>query len=665
MSSNVTADGKAALESGRVDVSTDLAETRLRRRAITRFRKDKVPMAALIVVAFIVSASVLAPLIAPYDPFSQNLRNILQGPSRDHLLGTDHLGRDVLSRLLWAGRVSLLAALQAVSVATLIGVPVGLILGFFGGWWDRICMRLVDAVMALPGLILVIAIVAVLGRGLSNAMIALGIVFAPTFVRLTRASTLAVREELHVDAAKVLGYSTPRILVRHVLPIAITPVIIQISLMLGLAMLIEAGLSFIGLGVQPPRASWGAMLSEGASFMARQFFLVIPPGFAISVSVLAFTLVGDGIRDSVGRGVSRGHVRGSGGPKAPTPFVPSDGVVSRADTVSKTPPGMLLRVEGISVDIASRDAPPMRILDDVSFEIRPGETLGVLGESGCGKSMTALAIMGLLPYGGSVTAGRILLDGVELTALGESEMRRVRGDQVGMVFQEPMAALDPVFTIGDQISETLRHHRGMSRKAAKARAVELLDLVGIPDARRRIDQYPHEFSGGMAQRAMIASALACEPKLLIADEPSTALDVTIQAEILDLLRALQADMGMAIMLVTHDLGVIADACERAVVMYAGQVVESGTVEDLFLRPRMPYTEGLLRSLPQSASPNERLVAIPGVVPPPGAWLGGCRFQDRCRYAQDDCAQPARLLEVAPRHSTRCRRSDELNLMGAQ
>lgn len=634
------------------------------RRGIARFRRDRVAVAALGLIVTVAALAILAPVVAPHDPLAQSLRNILQGPSSDHWLGTDQLGRDVFSRLLYAGRVSLLAALQAVGIAVAIGVPVGLLLGYFGGWVDRIAMRVVDAVMALPGLILVIAIVAVLGRGMTNAMIALGIVFAPTFVRLTRASTLAVREELHVDAARVQGYPTRRILVRHVLPLAMTPVIIQGSLTLGLAMLVEAGLSFIGLGVQPPRASWGAMLAEGASFMDRQAFLVVPPGLAITACVLSLTLLGDGLRDSIGRGVSAGHVR----PSSRRPDsrrlirVVRDGS-QPAQPTGSSEPGVVLSVEGVSVEIARRHASPVRIVDDVSFEIRTGETLGVLGESGCGKSMTALAIMGLLPHGGAITSGRVVLDGVDLTSLDSRGLRNVRGNDIGMVFQEPMAALDPVFKIGDQIGESLRHHRGLSRRAARARSIELLDLVGIPDPATRVDDYPHEFSGGMAQRVMIASALACEPKLLIADEPTTALDVTIQAEILDLLHRLQGELGMSILLVTHDLGVIADTCERAVVMYAGQIVEVGTVDELFLHPAMPYTEGLLQSLPQANAETHRLAAIPGTVPSPGRWPKGCRFGERCVHRSPECETAIPL--VGEGHQVRCVRVGQLELRGAQ
>lgn len=629
------------------------------RRSLRRFRRERVAMIALVTMGLVVVAAVIAPLLAPHDPLEQNLRRILEGPSTEHLLGTDQLGRDVLSRLLYAGRVSLLAAVQAVAVAVAIGVPVGLVLGYVGGWWDRVVMRFVDAVMALPGLILVIAIVAVLGSGLTNAMVALGIVFAPTFIRLTRASTLAVREELHVDAARVQGYRTSRILLRHVLPNAIAPVIIQISLALGLAMLIEAGLSFIGLGVQPPQASWGVMLAEGSAFLDQHAFLVVPPGLAITVSVLALTLVGDGIRDSLGRGVTTGHVRPRSRRRDRIR------VVDETPRPAERPDGALLRVEGLTVDIHQPTGDPLRILDDVSFEVFPGEALGLLGESGCGKSMTALAVMGLLPAGGRITSGSVHLGDTDLTSRSERDMKAVRGARIGMVFQEPMAALDPVFTVGDQIGEPLRHHDGMSRRAARRRAIELLDLVGIPDPARRVDHYPHQFSGGMAQRAMIAGALACQPELLIADEPTTALDVTIQAEILELLRELQAELGMAILFVTHDLGVIADMCDRAVVMYAGQVVESGGVDELFTRPRMPYTEGLLRSLPQTTPRKGKLAAIPGAVPAPGEWPAGCRFAERCEHRDDRCGTPVPLDEVSVRHWSRCHRAGELDLEGAR
>jgi oligopeptide/dipeptide ABC transporter ATP-binding protein len=308
----------------------------------------------------------------------------------------------------------------------------------------------------------------------------------------------------------------------------------------------------------------------------------------------------------------------------------------------------LLDVAGLSV--AMGDA---LVLDDVSFAISPGETLGLVGESGCGKSVTALSIMRLLPDPPArVVGGRIAFDGVDLLGLGPAALRAIRGDRIAMIFQEPMTSLNPVFTIGDQIGESLVVHRGASRAAARAEAARLLDLVGIPAAASRLDRYPHELSGGQRQRAMIAIALACKPALLIADEPTTALDVTVQAQILDLIARLRRELGMAVLLITHDLGVVAEFCDRVAVMYAGRIVEEAPAAALFAAPRHRYTEALLRSMPAANAPGRPLPSISGSVPPPGARGPGCGFAPRCGFAVDRCAEAAPPLG-APPHRLRC------------
>jgi oligopeptide/dipeptide ABC transporter ATP-binding protein len=295
-----------------------------------------------------------------------------------------------------------------------------------------------------------------------------------------------------------------------------------------------------------------------------------------------------------------------------------------------------------------------RAVDGVSFEVDRGEVLGVVGESGCGKSVTALSIMRLVQEPGRIAAeSRILFDGRDLTEISEREMRDVRGNDIAMIFQEPMTSLNPVYPVGDQISESLRLHRGMDRKAARARAVELLRLVGIPLPQRRVDEYPHQLSGGMRQRVMIAMGLANEPDLLIADEPTTALDVTIQAQILELLLELRQRLGMGVMLITHDLGVVAEVCDRVVVMYAGQVVEEGPVGEIFARPAHPYTQGLLAAVPRPDQRGGQLAVIPGTVPHPARWPHGCRFRARCPYSWDRCHELPPLLDAGPGQNARC------------
>jgi oligopeptide/dipeptide ABC transporter ATP-binding protein len=299
-------------------------------------------------------------------------------------------------------------------------------------------------------------------------------------------------------------------------------------------------------------------------------------------------------------------------------------------------------------------------VDGVNLYIRRGETLGVVGESGCGKSVTSLSIMRLIPNPpGKIVDGEILFEGQDLLKKSESEMRKIRGNEISMIFQEPMTSLNPVYTIGDQIAEAIQLHQGLSRKEALERAVHMLRLVGIPLPERRIHEYPHQLSGGMRQRVMIAMALSCNPKLLIADEPTTALDVTIQAQILELMKKLKQELGMAIMLITHDLGVVAEMCERVVVMYGGKVVEEADVVSIFKNPLHPYTEGLLKSIPRMDEEVERLHVIEGVVPNPAHLPKGCRFHPRCPYAFDKCkeAQPE-LKQVAPGRYVACFLAEE-------
>ena len=302
------------------------------------------------------------------------------------------------------------------------------------------------------------------------------------------------------------------------------------------------------------------------------------------------------------------------------------------------------------------DAGTAKAVDGVSFHVEKGEVLGIVGESGCGKSVTSLSVLRLVPQPpGEIMAGsEIRFAGRDLLALPESAMRKVRGNDIAMIFQEPMTSLNPVYTIGDQIAEAVRLHRSVGRREARRQAADVLRLVGIPDPDERVDSYPHQLSGGQRQRVMIAMALSCEPDLLIADEPTTALDVTIQAQILDLLAGLRQRLGMAVVLITHDLGVVAEVCDRVIVMYAGRVVEEGTVEQIFRDPRHPYTQGLMRAIPRLGRTTDRLAVIPGVVPSPTQWPAGCRFADRSPYAWEltEREEPD-LFDVAPGHRARC------------
>ncbi|SHK50909.1 peptide/nickel transport system ATP-binding protein [Pseudonocardia thermophila] len=316
----------------------------------------------------------------------------------------------------------------------------------------------------------------------------------------------------------------------------------------------------------------------------------------------------------------------------------------------------LLAVSDLAIDLAGETV-QRGLIHDVSFTVAPGESVALIGESGCGKTMTGMAVLGLLPRGFTVSSGSIRLGGRDLLACSERELRSVRGRSLGAIFQEPMSSLDPTMRVGDQIAEARRLHLGESRKVARARAEELLDRVGIADAARRLDSYPHELSGGMQQRVMIASAIACDPDLVLADEPTTALDVTIQAEILELLRELRREQGIAVLLVTHDLGVVADFCDRVVVMYAGTVVERAGVDELFADPAHPYTRALLDAVPQTGHPRTLLPVIQGRVPVAGRFPAGCRFEPRCPHGGDErCLAPQHETALPGARSVRCARA---------
>lgn len=322
----------------------------------------------------------------------------------------------------------------------------------------------------------------------------------------------------------------------------------------------------------------------------------------------------------------------------------------------------LLDVNGLQISFRTPSG-TLNVVPDLSFSIAPGEKLAIVGESGSGKTITGLAVLGLLPPRQAQIAGEIRIDNRNLLTLSEQQMQGIRGRHIGMVFQEPMSALDPVFTIGHQISESVRQHFRLGKKAARERAVEMLDMVGIPLPRQRLDEYPHQLSGGMRQRAMLAVALACEPRLLIADEPTTALDVTIQAQIIELMTELSERTKTAILFISHDLGAVAEVCSRMLTMYAGQIVEDASMESVLTRPRHPYTSGLLRSLPRFSAKGSPLPSIKGRVPPPNAMPTGCRFAPRCNYAVDACLEP-QPLQVVDDIRVRCIRHNDIHLPGS-
>ena len=639
-----------------------------------RFVRLRVPFAALLFLGLLALIAILAPVLASQDPIQQDTQAAFRLPSADFPLGSDRYGRDILSLLIYGARTAVLAVFYALAVTLLLGVVGGLLAGFLGGWVDKILSRVADVILSLPGLVLAIALIAVLGSGLRNAMLATGLIMTPTMLRVVRAATLGVTHEQFVDAARTMALSRGRIVVRHVLPNVFPAVVTQTAIMVSFAIMAEAGLSFLGLGTQDPDVSWGMMLSDAAATYRIEPWAMVPPGVAIAVTVLAANLVGDGLNDVIARKpIARSRRRNTSPAAAPAAAAPggSRPVGWRGAARPEITP--LLAVRDLEIT-ATAGSEPTSLVTDLSFDIRRGETLALIGESGSGKTLTSLAVMGLLSEGTPLTGGSIRLDGQELVGLDEKELGRIRGTRMSMIFQEPTAALNPAFTVGFQLTEGLRIHKSLSKQDARRQAAELLDLVGIANPTQRLAAYPHELSGGMAQRVMIAMALSCDPELLVADEPTTALDVTIQATILDLLHDIRRDRRMSLLVVTHDLGVVADIADRAAVMYAGQIVEIGPVAQVLSTPGHPYTDALLRAMPQSAVRGQPLATIPGIVPAPSSWPVGCRFAPRCDYATDVCREqapaltwspPPGLLDESVQNGNRCVRSDELALEGSR
>jgi ABC-type dipeptide/oligopeptide/nickel transport system ATPase component/ABC-type dipeptide/oligopeptide/nickel transport system permease subunit len=561
----------------------------------------------------IVFAAVFAPLLAPYNPLATDAAQVLAPPSAEHLLGTDSAGRDVFSRLLYGAQVTLLAALVCAVVAIGVGLPAGLVAGYYGGALDSIPSWVANLIMSLPAIIVLLAVRAALGPTVWVSMAVFGIILSPGFYRLTRSAVRAVRNDLYVDAARVSGLGDARIISRHILYVVRAPIIIQTALTLGLAISIQSGLDFIGLG-EPGAATWGGMLNEGFRNIYLSPWLIVWPAVAIGLTIGSFVLIGNAVRDALedapaverrrARRAERAVQRARSGAQHTTPSVEERDLGSAETAPSDT---RLLEVDRLSIGYAQPGGAMKTVVEDVSLHVDRGEVVGVVGESGSGKSQTAFAILGLLHDSARILNGSITIEGVRTvepgaTAVDSARIRSIRGRRIAYIPQEPMSNLDPMYTVGHQLTRPLVKVLGLSRREARERVLRLLAEVGIVDPERTFRAYPFEISGGMAQRVLIAAAVAAEPDLIIADEPTTALDVTVQAEILDLLRDLQSDRNLAILIVTHNFGVVADLADRVVVMSEGRVVESGPVRRVLGEPAEPYTRRLLGSMLSDKEP---------------------------------------------------------------
>ncbi|MDQ0000595.1 dipeptide/oligopeptide/nickel ABC transporter permease/ATP-binding protein [Pseudarthrobacter sulfonivorans] len=564
--------------------------------------------ASLIVLILVALASVLAPLLATHDPNTAILKEVMAKAGSDHLLGADSAGRDVFSRLLFAGQFSLAGAVVALAVALVLGVTAGLIAGYYGGWFDSVSSWLTGLMMALPGMVVLLAARAVVGPSMWLSMMIFGVLLSPAFFRLVYASVTAVRNELYVDAARVSGLSDFRIIGRHILAVVRAPVIIQAAMVLGIAIAIQAGLEFLGLGDRSI-PTWGSMLNDGFINIFKSPTLVLWPALIIGVVCIALTLLANAMRDELER--SSGPVKKSRKAAVAAAIADADGAAEQRGAATIVHPEepnenageLLLEVTDLGVGYDQPDGSTTHVVNHVNLSVRRGEVHGLVGESGSGKTQSAFSILRLLPQGGRITGGSIFFEGKDLAHLSEKEMTKVRGKRIAYIPQEPMSNLDGAFTIGSQLMEPMRVCLGISRAEARTRALALLDRVGIPNPERTFNAYPHQISGGMAQRVLIAGAVSCEPDLLIADEPTTALDVTVQAEVLNLLRELQGELNMGVILVTHNFGVVADLCDRVSVMQSGRVVETGPVRSIFNDARHPYTRQLLDAILEDTAPR--------------------------------------------------------------
>lgn len=571
-----------------------------RRGTIKRLATNPMAVIAALLLLINVLASALAPLLATHDPNFGDLQSVLMSPSAEHLLGTDSAGRDVFSRLLYAGQITLAAAGLAAVVAVVLGVPAGIMAGYFGGWFDNTANWVTNMLMSLPGIIVLLTVRAATGPSVWISMMVFGVLLAPSFYRLTRTAVMAVRNELYVDAARVSGLSDARIMSRHILSVVRAPIIIQIAMVAGIAIAIQSALEFLGLG-DPLVPTWGVLLQDAFRNVYLQPLLLLWPALAIAITTVALAILGNALRDALEDAQKSPKSRGTG--KTGNRKAAAKPVVAHPEDEGNH----LLRVNELRVGYPQKGGVMTPVVNGVSLHVDRGEVLGIVGESGSGKSQTAFSILGLLPDSAHIIGGSINFDGQDIVAVGASKVSQkqvstLRGKRIGYIPQEPMSNLDPAFTIGYQLVRPMVKVLGIPRKEAKQRAIQLLKTVGIGEPQRTFDAYPHEVSGGMAQRVLIAGAVSCEPDLLIADEPTTALDVTVQAEVLDLLRDLQKRLGMGMIMVTHNFGVVSDICDRVVVMKNGELVEEGDVRAILHSPQHPYTQQLLASTLEGKEP---------------------------------------------------------------
>ncbi|MFD8815282.1 dipeptide/oligopeptide/nickel ABC transporter permease/ATP-binding protein [Streptomyces sp. NPDC059627] len=647
----------------RAALTTALARPGVRLRRLSPLSKT-----ALAFLAVVVLVALSAPLLAPDDPLAQQAPVDGTGhPSADHWMGQDSLGRDILSRLMYGARWSLAIGLGATGLALVAGALLGAFAATSRKAADETLMRCLDVVMAFPGIALAAVLVAVFGGGITVLICAIAFLFTPPVARVVRANVLDQYGEDYVTAERVIGARTPHIVLRHVAVNCAAPILVFCTVQVAEAIVFEASLSFIGAGVRPPDPSWGSVIADGKNMvLTGGWWATLFPGLLILLTVLSLNILSEGVSDAwaspTGReteptgtdpveAVERGEVV-----ELPSLTEAAERLRGRARPLPPREGPPVLSVENLTIVFPGRHR-GVNIVNGISFEVHAGEVIGLVGESGCGKSLTALTIMGLQPKTARVD-GQIWFapKGARGTARPATTHpqrpvdlttphRRLLGHEIAMVYQDALSSLNPSMTVNAQLRQLTR--RGGHRPPA-----ELLTLVGL-DPTRTLRSYPHELSGGQRQRVLIAMALSRDPRLIIADEPTTALDVTVQAQVMELLLRLREELGFALILVSHDLALVADVTDRVVVMYGGQIVETGVTAELVGTPTHHYTRGLLGSVLSLESGAERLTQIRGVVPSPADFPAGCRFSDRCPAAGDVCRTTPPALVGTPTHTAAC------------
>lgn len=616
------------------------------------FRKNRIAVFGVAMLLTVILVAVFAPVIAPYDPKSSagvGTTDIYNPPSAQHWLGTDDAGKDIFSTFLYGARVSLTVGFFVSFISVFIGGTIGLVAGYYGGRVENLLMRFTDTMLVIPDLPLIVVIVALTKPSLLNIIFVIGIFGWTTTARIVRSQTLSVKSRKFVLRARGIGAGNPHIIRHHILPLVMPILVVNAILVISTAILNESTLSFIGLG-DPTAISWGQMLNFAftrGAMSAGAWWALVVPGFGIVWVVLSLTLLGHGLEQVLNPRLESHHLM----PGRPTVQSGAENESSVLQVTKDSP--VLLDVQNLAVNYVS-DGNVAKAVHNVSFRLHKGELLGLVGESGCGKTTLVMALMRLLPAAGEIGNGHIYFREQDLATLSEEEMNDVRWSGISIIFQGAMNALNPVRMVGDQIAEAIRKHMPETPPGVvNERVIELLDLVGI--AAEHKEHFPHQYSGGMRQRAMIAMALSCNPQVVIADEPTTALDVMIQAQILELLDELRRKLGLAVIFVTHDLGVVAEMCDSVLVMYGGVTAEYASVDTIYNAPCHPYTQELLKAFPDLSQPDKRLTSISGYPPKLDELPAGCRFAPRCPLAFERCSveMPALHLVNSRDHIVSC------------